>query len=115
MSEQTKQQEEQTASIVRSAEEFTKNLLTEGVFEYLPACNAEDKQTITFDTVMEDCDNRPEFINAIFELYKEIKKPLIEPKKSGVLGGLLLVLIHEIDEIVKGHVEFCANDENGVK
>ena len=113
MPNQTKQQEDQAASIIRSAEAMMEKLATEGQFHYLPACNAEDEQTITFDTVMSDCSSNPEFINAVFELYKSYKQPL-ELFKSGELGEKLISLMDEVHDISMGHVAFCANDEHGV-
>ena len=114
MPEQTKQQEDQDASITRSAEFMMEKLATEGQFHYLPKGRGDEEQTITLDNVMEDCDANPEFINDLFQLYKSFKAPLedFEPED---LGKKLEAFMGVVEELAKGHANFAACDEHGIE
>ena len=114
MPELTTHQEEQDASIKRSAEAFEKHLATEGVFHYLEPNKGDEEETVTFTNIMEDCDIKPEFINAVFELYKEIKRPLDE-FKSGELGIKVTDLVNAVDGIVESAAAFYSYLEHGVE
>ena len=111
--EQTSQQEDQAVSIVKSTEAFEKHLATEGVFHYLEPNKGDVEETVTFTNIMEDCDIKPEFIKAVFELYKEIKRPMDE-FKSGELGIKVTDLVNAVDGIVESAAAFYSNLEHGV-
>ena len=113
MQELTTHQEEQDASITRSAEAFAKHLSTEGVFHYLEPNKGDVEETVTFTNIMEDCDIKPEFINAVFELYKEVKRPL-DQFKTDELGIKLTDLVNAVDGIVTSAAAFYSNLEHGV-
>ena len=113
MPEQATQQEEQAESIVQSAEAFAKHLSTNGEFSYLEPNKGDTEDTVTFTNAMEDCDIKPEFIKAVFELYKEVKRPMDE-FKSGELGIKVTDLINEIDGIVESTAVFYSHLEHGV-
>ena len=112
MPEQTEQQENQTASIVRSVEFMQKMMISEGVFSYLPASKEEPEQTITFDAVMSDCADKSEFIAAVFGFYKEWKKHFAEQTDN---GKSILTLVDAIDTLVLEHANFAAHDEHGIE
>ena len=111
--EQTKAQEDQDASITRSAEFMMKKLATEGFFSYLPADKGDIEQTVRFIEIMKDCDVDMFFVNSVFELYKSFKAPL-EDFKPEELGRKLEVLMSAVESLLMGHVAFCANDLHGV-
>ena len=116
MTEQTKAQESLDASITKSVEFMMAKLSTEGVFHYLPGDRGEGEQTVSFANVMEDCDTKDNFINALFLLYRNIKQPLSDskPLTAGELGQKLTVLIYEIDKLALEHATFAAHDEHGL-
>lgn len=113
MIEQTKQQEDQDTSIVRSMDFMTKMLANNGAFSYLPANKKEPEQTISFDTIVSDCADKPGFVNAMYELFKAVKTPFSEQDES--MGAVLIAFIAEVDKLVSEHVEFAAKDEHGIE
>lgn len=110
--EENESKTDQDASILASMEFMTGKIATEGVFHYLPANKGEVEQTISFDTIVADCADKPDFVNAMHELYRTVKTPFID--KNYDPSKALIAFISELDKLVVDHVESCARDEHGL-